>query len=98
MAWPWRGVFGVPAPGVFPWVVLFFLCCAFGRLSIFDLEAGARTGLNTNDPAWAAGISNLAEALMPFFLNRGRGIKASLEVWLGFSLEPQGTKFHLVSG
>ena len=59
MAWPWRGVFGVPAPGVFPWVVL-FLCCAFGRLSIFDLEAGARTGLNANDPAWAAGIGNLA--------------------------------------
>ena len=43
----------------FPWVVL-FLCCAFGRLSIFDLEAGARTGLNANAPAGTAGIGNLA--------------------------------------
>ena len=84
MAWPWRGVFGVPAPGVFPWVVL-FLCCAFGRLSVFDLEAGARTGLNANDPAWAAGIGNLA-------------LRAHARVDYGFSLEPQGTKFHLVSG
>ena len=61
MAWPWRGVFGVPAPGVFP-LGGSFLVLRLRAVEHFRFGAGARSGLNAADPAEAAGIGNLPYA------------------------------------